>query len=79
MADRGYDNTKLNKNLWNEHQVKLVIGIKGNYGDQKVMPFRGFEEKRKTLVTLALILMMAFAVGKTVEKKPDEVRRLLSA
>ena len=49
MADRGYDNTKLNKNLWNEHQVKPVIGIKGNYGDQKVMPFRGFEEERKTL------------------------------
>ena len=78
MADCGYDNTKLNKSLWNEHQVKPVIGIKGNYGDQKVMPFRGFEEK-KTLVTLALILMMAFAVGKTVENKRDEVRRFLSA
>ena len=49
MADRGYDDTKLNKKLWNEHQVKLVIGIKRNYGDQKVMPFRGFEEKRETL------------------------------
>ena len=36
-----------------------------------------------TRVTLALILMLTFAVGKTVgktvEKKPDEVRRLLSA
>ena len=162
MADRGYDDTKLNKKLWNKHQVKPVIGIKRNYGDQKVMPFRGFEEKRKTLkyacpadhygvdcrdrdrcpiakqiriplktdrriftpaarssakweklynkrsaiervnsridnmfgfekhtirglkkmntrVTLALILMLTFAVGKTVEKKPDEVRRFLSA
>ena len=27
MADRGYNNTKLNKSLWNEHQVKPVIGI----------------------------------------------------
>ena len=191
MADRGYDDTKLNKKLWNKHQVKPVIGIKRSwkdgeeteafgtdgvvydnfgtvycisphYGDQKVMPFRGFEEKRKTLkyacpadhygvecrdrdrcpiakqiriplktdrriftpvarssakweklynkrsaaervnsridnmfgfekhtirglkkmntrVTLALILMLTFAVGKTVEKKPDEVRRFLSA
>ena len=32
-----------------------------------------------TRVTLALILMLTFAVGKTVEKKPDEVRRFLSA
>ena len=36
-----------------------------------------------TRVTLALILMLTFAVGKTVGKtvgkKPDEVRRLLSA
>lgn len=30
-----------------------------------------------TRVTLALILMLTFAVGKTVEKKPDEVRRFL--
>ena len=32
-----------------------------------------------TRVTLALILMLTFAVRKTVEKKPDEVRRFLSA
>ena len=158
MADCGYDDTKLNKKLWNKHLVKPVIGITRNYDDQKVMPFRGFEEKRKTLkyappadhygvdcrdrdrcpiakqiriplktdrriftpvarssakweklynkrsaaervnsridnmfgfekhtirglkkmntrVTLALILMLTFAV----EKKPDEVRRFLSA
>ena len=32
-----------------------------------------------TRVTLALILMLTLAVRKTVEKKPDEVRRFLSA
>ena len=36
-------------------------------------------KKMNTRVTLALILMLTFAVGKTVEKKPDEVRRFLSA
>ena len=162
MTDRGYDDTKLNKKLWNKHQFKPVIGIKRNYGDQKVMSFRDFEQKRKTFkyacqaghygvecrdrdrcpiakqiriplktdrriftpvarssakweklynkrsaiervnsridnmlgfekhtirglkkmntrVIFALILMLTFAVGKTVEKKPYEVRRFLSA
>ena len=36
-------------------------------------------KKMNTRVTLALILMLTFAVGKTVGKKPDEVRRFLSA
>ena len=49
MADRGYDDTKLNKKLWNEHQVKTFIEITYDYGDQKVMPFCGFEQKRETL------------------------------
>ena len=28
MADRSYDDTTLNKKLWNKHQVKPVIEIK---------------------------------------------------
>lgn len=77
-ADRGYDDTKLHKKLWDEHQIKPIIDIRRSwqdgeetrmfgddgvvydnygtvscisphFGDQKTMPYRGFEQDRGAL------------------------------
>ena len=40
---------KLIKTMKKNHPKRLKERCRHNYGDQKVMPFRGFEEKRKTL------------------------------